>query len=194
MSEVFSKISSIINYYKNLIDKDPFVQLNLVPLNYDFPTDDDSKYTSFLKRYGKEYLNKIISSFLSLPDIYISVLKDAEQKGLIEEIKKNRGLKISDAKLELSQNIIVKGLFDKYEQDKFKAAYSFKLSCDFYKKKNYVDARKALEEALKYDPNNPYIIFNLFILNYLLGDFDKVQELLKLMAILGFNEVDFFLR
>ncbi|MCS6955002.1 MAG: tetratricopeptide repeat protein [Candidatus Calescibacterium sp.] len=194
MSKVFIKLSSIVNYYKNLIDKDPFVQLNLVPLNYDIPTDNDSKYADFLRRYGKEYINQISSSFLSLPDMYIDVLKDAEKKGLIEEIKKNRGLKISDAKLELSQNIIVKGLFDKYEQDKFKAAYSFKLSYDFYKNKNYIDAKKSLEESLKYDPNNPYVIFNLFIINYLLGNFDKVQELLNLMFILGFNEVDFFLR
>ncbi|MCS7165747.1 MAG: tetratricopeptide repeat protein [Candidatus Calescibacterium sp.] len=190
--DIFGKVITILQYYRKIIDKDPFIQLNLNPLKYDIPNQNCSKYAEFIATYGKEYTNRLMSTFLSLPQVYVDILKQAEKSGLIEEIKKNRGLKLSDAKLEISQNIIAKVISDQKEQDKFRAAYYFKIAYDFYKHQNYIEAKKALEEALKYDPNSPYIIYNLFLVSYLTSDFERVQEMIKNLAILGFKEIDFF--
>ena len=193
MRRNFEKLQSKIEYYKKIIDKDPFIFLNIIPLEFLYSKIDnlsDDKYSNFIKNHGKEYLKNIIDSFCDMPLVYSEILKEAKEKE--EELKRNRGFKISDAKVEISLNVLAKGIFDKEGQHKLKAAYNYKIGLSFYKEKNYNEARKAFEEAWNYDQNNPEIINNLFITNYLLGNFNKISEILKIMAILGFKEIEFF--
>lgn len=199
MSKNFEKLQSKIEYYKKIIDKDPFIILNLTPLKFlsgvgaPNPSKIDlseDKYSNFIKNHGKEYIINIIDSLCDMPIVYSEILKEAKEKE--EELKRNRGFKISEAKIEISPNVIAKGIFDKQEQHKLKAACNYKIGLSFYKEKNYNESRKAFEEAWNYDQNNPEIINNIFITNYLMGNFNKIPEILKIMAILGFKEIEFF--
>ncbi len=196
MRSIFSKLLSFINYYIYLIEKDPFVKLNIKPLDYmknkDLKINQETlqyykKEFEFIQNNGLNYIQDIKKCYLDLPEIYRELLSKEED---IET--KYKGFKIADSSIELNSNIMIKGIFLENRQDKIKAAYKYKLATFYYKQFEYKESKKALQEAINYDSNNFYIINNLFILNYLLGEFEELQKIVDLLITLGLNEFIYF--
>lgn len=181
----FEKLNNFVQYYKKLINKDPFIALNILPPSLNVDNSPNNIYSKFITKQGKEYLDSLTSCFLFATKQYKNILTNKDKN-------KSKGFKISEPKVEISTNSILKAIFQEYQQDKLKAAEKFELSQKYFKEKNYIEAQKALEEAFKYDPNNSYIINNLFITSYLTGKTEILKELLKIMTILGFKESEFF--
>ncbi|MEN3014569.1 MAG: hypothetical protein ABDH21_00680 [bacterium] len=206
MNEAFSKLKSTVQYYKRILRKDPFIALNIAPINYmknDKITVDSNpkglidqkeldQMISFIHRYAKEYLSSIISCFQPLPAVYEQIIKGSAKKIEGLETHRVKGFKISEPKAQIYENEFAQNIFGTTDTNKLKAAQNYYLSASHFKEKNYYESNKAILESYKYDPSNPYVINNLFITNYLLGKFDENQEILKIMAIFGFDEVEFF--
>jgi len=182
MNNPFYRLDQFVDKYKPLINNDPFMDLKLSPLSKDLPT--DSKYSSFFKDHRSSYIEDIKNCFWDYFDVYpdIEKVKDKKKKTGFEI-----NLKISDPKVEIGSEKL-----NIAYSDRLKAAEFFEAAVEYFKNNKYEESKKALEQTLKFDPDNPFVINNLFIVNYLLANFEELKNVIEKMRILGFKKLDFF--
>ncbi len=196
------KLNEAIKILDNLnIFKDPFVQFNINPMNFYNSMDDNNylselvkvildktkneKYETFFKEYAKNYLDNIFSSYSKVE----MFLEKEEEK---EEEKKRAKFKSSGSKLEFSSNPL-SYLIKEGESDIEKASKLIEEANTLFKEKNYLQCRDILFRAYNYSSLNVNLLYNLFLVNYIVGDFALANDFLnKLMLVENIKELEYF--
>jgi len=183
------------------ISKDPFINYNINPINFYNSINDDNytkelvnlvvnktnnkNYEIFFKIQAKNYLDHLFNSY---SEIELSMKKEEEKE---EERKRNR-FKSSDSKLEFSSNPLGY-LVKEGENDIQKAIKLIEEANILYKEGKYVQCREILLRAYNYNAFNVDLLYNLFLTNYIIGDFELANDFLnKLFLIENIIELEYF--
>jgi hypothetical protein len=195
-------LSEAIKILSNLgISKDPFIDFNINPINFYNSLNDDNyikelinfvvnktnnkNYEIFFKIHAKNYLDHLFKSYSI---IELSMEKEEEKE---EERKRNR-FKSSDSKLEFSGNPLGY-LVKEGENDLQKAIKLIEEANILYKEKKYIQCREILLRAYNYNAFNVDLLYNLFLINYVIGDFALANDFLnKLLLIEDIKELEYF--
>jgi hypothetical protein len=183
------------------ISKDPFMNFNIKPIDFYNSINDDNytkelinfvinkinnkNYEIFFKIHAKNYLDHLFKSYSI---IELSMEKEGEKE---EERKRNR-FKASDSKLEFSGNPLGY-LVKEGENDLQKAVRLIEEANILYKEGKYVQCREILLRAYNYNAFNVDLLYNLFLTNYIIGDFSLANDFLnKLLLIEDIKELEYF--
>jgi hypothetical protein len=183
------------------ISKDPFINFNIKPIDFYNSINDDNytkelinlvvnktnnkNYEIFFKTHAKNYLDHLFNSYSI---IELSMEKEEEKE---EERKRNR-FKSSDSKLEFSSNPLGY-LVKEGENDLQKAVKLIEEANILYKEGKYVQCREILLRAYNYNAFNVDLLYNLFLTNYIIGDFELANDFLnKLLLIENIKELEYF--
>jgi hypothetical protein len=195
-------LNQAIKILNNLdIYKDPFINFNINPINFYNSLNDDNyinelinfvvnkpnnkNYEIFFKTHAKNYLDHLFKSYSI---IELSMEKEGEKE---EERKRNR-FKASDSKLEFSGNPLGY-LVKEGENDLQKAIRLIEEANILYKEGKYVQCREILLRAYNYNAFNVDLLYNLFLTNYIIGDFSLANDFLnKLLLIEDIKELEYF--
>jgi hypothetical protein len=194
-----SEVTKILN---NLgISKDPFINFNINPINFYNSLNDDNyikelinfvvnktnnrNHEIFFKNHAKNYLDHIFKSY----SIIELLMEKEEEKE--EERKRNR-FKSSDSKLEFSGNPL--GYLVKEGENDFQKAIKLIEEANIlYKEGKYVQCREILLRAYNYNAFSVDLLYNLFLINYIIGDFALANDFLnKLLLIENIKELEYF--
>jgi hypothetical protein len=194
-------LSQVIKILSNLgISEDPFINFNINPINFYNSLNDDNyikelinfvvnktnnkNYEIFFKAHAKNYLDHLFNSYSI---IELSMEKEEEK----EERKRNR-FKASDSKLEFSGNPLGY-LVKEAENDLQKAVKLIEEANILYKEGKYFQCREILLRAYNYNAFNVDLLYNLFLINYIIGDFALANDFLnKLSLIEDIKELEYF--
>jgi hypothetical protein len=195
-------LNQAIKILNNLdIYKDPFINFNINPINFYNSLNDDNyinelinfainktnnkNYEIFFKIHAKNYLDHLFKSYSI---IELSMEKEGEKE---EERRRNR-FKASDSKLEFSGNPLGY-LVKEGENDLQKAVRLIEEANILYKEGKYVQCREILLRAYNYNAFNVDLLYNLFLTNYIIGDFSLANDFLnKLLLIEDIKELEYF--
>jgi hypothetical protein len=183
------------------IYKDPFINFNIKPIDFYNSINDNNyinelinfvisktnnkNYEIFFKIHAKNYLDHIFKSY----SIIELLMEKEEEKE--EERKRNR-FKASDSKLEFSGNPLGY-LVKEGENDIQKAVRLIEEANILYKEGKYVQCREILLRAYNYNAFNVDLLYNLFLTNYIIGDFSLANDFLnKLLLIEDIKELEYF--
>jgi hypothetical protein len=183
------------------ISKDPFINFNIKPIDFYNSLNDDNytkelinfvvnktnnkNYEIFFENQAKNYLDHIFKSY----SIIELLMEKEEEKE--EERKRNR-FKPSDSKLEFSGNPLGY-LVKEGENDLQKAIKLIEEANILYKEGKYVQCREILLRAYNYNAFNVDLLYNLFLINYIIGDFELANDFLnKLLLIEDIKELEYF--
>ncbi|MGB9638826.1 MAG: hypothetical protein ACP5RD_05430 [bacterium] len=201
MKDNIKKLNNAIKILKDLnFNKDPFMSFNINPLNFynslnnenyvnelvKFIVDktNNENYKIFFIEFAKDYLDNIFNSY-SLVDI----LEKVEEK---EEERKRNKFKSSTSKLEFSSNPL-SYLIKEGENDIEKAIKLIEEADLLFKEKKYYQCRDVLLRAYNYNGLNVNLLYNLFLINYIIGDFALATDFLnKLMLVEYIKELEYY--
>lgn len=196
------KLNKAIKILDNLnIFKDPFVQFNINPLNFYNSIYDNNyinelvkfivgktkndRYETFFREYAKDYLDNIFSSY-SVVEMFLE--KNEER----EEEKKRVKFKSAGSKLEFSSNPL-SYLIREGESDIEKAIKLIEEANTLFKEGKYLQCRDVLFRAYNYNSLNVSLLYNLFLINYIIGDFALSNDFLnKLILVENIQELEYF--
>jgi hypothetical protein len=195
-------LNEVIKILSDLgISKDPFINFNIKPIDFYNSINDDNyinelinfviskinnkNYEIFFKIHAKNYLDHIFNSYSI---IELSMEKEEEKE---EERKRNR-FKSSDSKLEFSSNPLGY-LVKEGENDLQKSVKLIEEANILYKEKKYIQCREILLRANNYNAFNVNLLYDLFLINYIIGDFALANDFLnKLLLIENIKELEYF--
>lgn len=197
--QILGKAVKILNDLD--ISKDPFINFNINPLNFYNSINDDNyirelvnfvinktnnkNYEIFFEDHAKNYLDHLFNSY----SIIELVMEKEEEK---EEERKRNKFKSSDSKLEFSANPL-SYLVREGEGDLQKAIKLIEEATILYKERNYVQCREILLRAYNYNAFNVDLLYNLFLINYIIGNFTLANDFLnKLLLIEDIKELEYF--
>ena len=194
MKDYKNKLKKSVEILKNLdIKKDPFIQFNLIPIDYYKNIENtyqylkekplDNKYKTFFKDYAKEYLENIFSSY---SEVNLKLEQEKEEEG--KRIK----FRTSSSKVEFSRNPL-SYLFKMEENDLDKAMNLIEKASLLFQEGRYNECKDVLFAAYNYNSVNVNLLYNLFLINYIVGEFFLANDFLNQLVLLeDFPELEYF--
>lgn len=201
MKDNLKKLSNAINILKNLnINKDPFINFNINPLDFYNSLNKENyvnelvksivgktnneNYKTFFNEFAKDYLDNILNSYCG-----VGIFEKVDEK--VEERKRNK-FKTSTSKLEFSSNPL-SYLIKEGENDIEKSIKLIEEAEFLFKEKKYYQCRDVLLRAYNYNSVNVNLLYNLFLVNYIIGDFALANDFLnKLMLVENIKELEYY--